>query len=516
MTDKFQEIELKFHCDIEGIKKLRRAQKVKDVATGNWRSRLLRAIYHDTADLALKRAGIALRTRKEGRYWVQTIKCNAKMHAGLSRVDEYHVRLRNEQLDLERIEDMQVRQLLEKACGGMPLTPVFETIIRRQYVQVAGPTGGVVEVSLDAGEVVVGGLIAPITEVEMELVQGPLEDLFQLAGGFMADIPFSFSSSNKASVGYGMLVEGRATQAMPLHAKDFVLTDGANTEIAYRDALRACLKQISHNLHVTRVSDHPEGPHQLRVGLRRLRSVFRVFKDVADVPEMRFLDGEARWLASQVGRLRDLDVLRDDIVAPVAKIRTEDQGFAQLAHELALAWDEAAPLVRANINAPRVGVFLLRLQAYCEGRGWIQMGDFTQTMRLARPISIHAELTLDRLRRKCAKKAKKLEQLSIEQRHDLRKELKKLRYASDFFLCLYPKKKSEKFLKSLKKLQNIFGYLNDVAMAEELVARHGHKSPEISMALGYLLGWHHGEAEKAFAHARVAWNNFAATKAFWL
>jgi Uncharacterized conserved protein len=64
MTDKNQEIELKFQCDIEGIKKLRRAQSVKDVAKGNWRSRLLRAIYHDTADQALKRAGIALRTRK--------------------------------------------------------------------------------------------------------------------------------------------------------------------------------------------------------------------------------------------------------------------------------------------------------------------------------------------------------------------------------------------------------------------------------------------------------------------
>jgi CHAD domain-containing protein len=208
-------------------------------------------------------------------------------------------------------------------------------------------------------------------------------------------------------------------------------------------------------------------------------------------------------------------VLRDDIVAPVAKIRTEDVGFAQLTKELQVAWEEAAPLVRDNINAPRVGSFLLRLQAYCEGRGWIQMGDFTQTMRLARPINIHAQLTLDRMARKCAKQAKRLEQLSIEQRHDLRKDLKKLRYASDFFLCLYPKKKSDRFVKALKKLQNIFGYLNDVAMAEELVAQHGHKSPEISMALGYLLGWHHGEAEKAFGHARVAWNDFAATKAFW-
>ena len=65
---------------------------------------------------------------------------------------------------------------------------------------------------------------------------------------------------------------------------------------------------------MVRKLDDTEGPHQLRVGLRRLRSAFLVYKSALESPEMARLSGEAKWLGQEVGGLRDLDVVANDIV----------------------------------------------------------------------------------------------------------------------------------------------------------------------------------------------------------
>ena len=49
--------------------------------------------------------------------------------------------------------------------------------------------------------------------------------------------------------------------------------------VVARDVLRDCHAQIAANLVVVAGSTEPEGPHQLRVGLRRLRTAFAVFED---------------------------------------------------------------------------------------------------------------------------------------------------------------------------------------------------------------------------------------------
>jgi hypothetical protein len=74
------------------------------------------------------------------------------------------------------------------------------------------------------------------------------------------------------------------------------------------------------------------------------------------------------------------------------------------------------------------------------------------------------------------KYGKRLEELSVPERHEMRKAMKKMRYGIEFFGSLYPKDAVKPFLKRMKKLQDIFGYLNDVAMAETL--------PEMSNVTG--------------------------------
>ena len=51
----------------------------------------------------------------------------------------------------------------------------------------------------------------------------------------------------------------------------------------------------------------------------------------------------------------------------------------------------------------------------------------------------------------------------------MRIALKKLRYATEFFAALYPKKRTKPHLAALKELQDGLGHLNDVAVAERLI-----------------------------------------------
>ncbi len=78
----------------------------------------------------------------------------------------------------------------------------------------------------------------------------------------------------------------------------------------------------------------------------------------------------------------------------------------------------------------------------------------------------------------------------------MRRSLKKLRYLIEFFAPLFPSKDVKSFVKQLKTLQDVFGYVNDVRMAEQLrtiAAEHGD-GPDCAVAAGVVLGWHEEKA----------------------
>ena len=119
--------------------------------------------------------------------------------------------------------------------------------------------------------------------------------------------------------------------------------------------------------------------------------------------------------------------------------------------------------LRKLLAEARVQAFLIDLARFVETRGWLVPQDFGQTERLAAPVVELAGKALNKRWKKVGKRARGLATLDAEQRHELRKELKTLRYAVEFFSSLYPAKHVDPFLKRLKKLQTVFGDLNDAA-----------------------------------------------------
>ena len=421
-------------------------------------------------------------------------------------------------LHLEAIPDTAVRDEIISRVDGAPLQPVCETVIKRSFGPLALEDGTRAELAIDSGEIRAQGRSAPFWEAEIELVEGSPRGLFDLAQKLLPDGGFRFSRLSKAARGYMLAEEGRiGAPPAPKYAEAIALDSAENTELAARDILRECLQQIAMNMEVLRELDDPEAPHQLRVGLRRLRSAFSVFESALESPELAKLKEEARWLGQEVGHLRNLDVMANEIVGTEARAHADEPALAALTGALAQLSAELRNDVRALTTGGRAQAFIMDLARFVETRGWLVPEDATQTGRLAAPVADTADAALNKRWKKVKKQARGLEKLDTDQRHELRKELKKLRYAAEFFAPLFPAKRVDPFLKRLKRLQTIFGDLNDAAIVKAHFSdsKAPSNDPGAQRAIGWVIGASQARAEFAWAHARASWRKLERADPFW-
>ncbi|MEM9783080.1 MAG: CHAD domain-containing protein, partial [Pseudomonadota bacterium] len=159
------------------------------------------------------------------------------------------------------------------------------------------------------------------------------------------------------------------------------------------------------------------------------------------------------------------------------------------------------------------------LAEYVALRGWLDPTDHTQTRRLALPFVELAEGAGRRADRRVRKRARDVETLDHDARHDLRKALKTLRYVVEFCAAAWPAKRSERFVKALKRLQTLFGDLNDAAMAEALFladdAPAAH-DPAAARAAGRLIGGSLAMADHAWEGVLARWRDFEKARRPWV
>lgn len=517
--DAMSETELKLVIDRAAARALWPRAIALGLAAAAPRPKLLRSVYYDAPGLPLSKAGIALRLRRDGRRWVQTAKAKSSLHGGLSRALEDEAPAPGGRLDPARIADPGLRADVEAVAAVALLGPVCETRIRRAAGCLEGPGGLRVELAVDEGEIVAGERAEPFREAEIELLEGPVSGLFDLALRLFPEGGLRFSRLSKSARGLLLAAEGRIEpSAGPRGAGAVAIPEGATAEAAAQAAFRECLAQVADNMAFAAESDAPEGPHQLRVGLRRLRAALGLFGPATGGPEAARLGAEARWLAGEAGRLRDLDVLAEEIVAPAAAASRAEPGFAPLEAALGARRSEARTALRAALAGPRAQAFLLHLARFVECRGWLDPADLSQTERLARPARAFADEALALVWRKAGKRAKGLAALDVEARHELRKALKKLRYAIEFLAPLYAPKPVEGFLRRLKAMQDVFGGLNDLATAEAILGGDGSPAAAdapAQRAAGRVLGAGALRAAADWPKAAALWRALARERAFW-
>jgi inorganic triphosphatase YgiF len=437
------EIELKAGLSPAGARQLIQRLQV-DEGAGEGQI-TLRSLYFDRPDEALAKAGIALRIRTEGGRRVQTLKLGRRLVGGFQQVRELDMPISGKAPRLDLVPDRAVRARLEKLAAETPLQPRHETQVTRTRWQVRAP-GGLVEVALDRGHIRAGAARIPVLEVEFELLGGSPSALFALARHYLGESDAWLGLPNKAARG-AALSRGEGVRAPALSSKPFPPAEGSPASDAFDKGLHHLAPAIAASLHRVLTTDDPEGPHQLRVALRRLRVLLKLHRRGLVKETARALGDEARRLGQIVSPLRDADVLVPVILAEPGATEAELQP-----HLLRMLARQRTATRRELQRAGATG-FAIRLLELAALGGWRGRHEDV-------PIESRAMPVLRDLWANIGPRADALALLPEAERHELRKLLKKLRYSIEFT----PKPRSKAFISCLKSLQEDLGELNDLSV----------------------------------------------------
>lgn len=458
-----REIELKLQLPAGAAEVLPRVAPLSEVPA---RTTRLDATYFDTADRLLQRHAMALRLRRAGRQWVQTLKTADSARGGLSSRPEWEspakLRRGKPQVDLSLLKDTPLPALLAKHALSS-LQPAFRSRFTRTVWLVSFRKSRV-EVAMDRGNLEAQRdgrrMTEPIAELELELKSGRAEDLLllalQLAGRGRRALGLVPLVRSKAERGYRL---ADATAAAPTKAAARGFVQSLDRKMSSGTALRAI---ISHGLEVLLANTEavgdlydPEYLHQARVALRRMRSALRLLdRKRADFPPA--LADELRWAGQLLGNARDWDVFASQtlpafIAGAQQAIGTGARALQDRARQRC---DAAHRVLAAGLASARYAQLVLRLHAWT-----------LTTPARGRSLEQLAPRALRRASARLLAAARFFAALSPERRHRVRILAKRLRYALDFLAVALPRSATEGYVAALSDLQDVLGELNDAAAA---------------------------------------------------
>lgn len=199
-----KETEIKLRVSRATLAALRDHPLLKKRNKSGWEQRELFNQYFDTPERDLAAAKVALRVRRDGEQFIQTLKTRGQSVAGLSERNEWDWNLAKAKLDLKKLDDSCWPAALAE-LDKKQLVPIFTTDFIREKAEIAwgrGKAKVVIEAALDLGKVVAGEGEEEICELELELRQGEPDALLELAAELAADLALMPCDISKAERGY--------------------------------------------------------------------------------------------------------------------------------------------------------------------------------------------------------------------------------------------------------------------------------------------------------------------------
>ena len=571
------EQELKLH-----VPQAARSGVEKDLLRGRVTHMRLQAFYFDTPARDLVRAKIALRLRREGEQWVQTLKMPGEN--SLSRIEINHNRP-SPDLDLSVYATEPFAALLAKHAGSLSIC--YETDVQRIFRQ-ARTELGVVELAFDTGLLRAGSLELPISEIEFELKRGQLAAVFTLgkkwqqAHGLILDVRSKSERGDRLALlnaelnamderkanGHALFRSRAIAQFWAARtAKDVVLHPKIQANAALAAVSAECLDQIIRNTAIlaevdtagTYQASGAEHVHQLRVGIRRLRSAWSFFNGIATLPSEQ-LRAEIKLHFAKLGGTRDDDVLKETLlpvlsaagqpplilddgltppdtenvalsrsfqgwlldllawtVLPVAPV-AQPSAIAAPSNSDALGQRPAVELQSTGTSVTRSlarqALDVTELSAPTEGIAQVDAQAPAATIaKVQKPLTLKEALIkkLKKWHRRLLQDGLQFDQLSVESRHELRKLGKKLRYALQFTESLLPTTRLKAYRKQLAAVQDILGEMNDLAVARDRFILLRDAQPSAWFACG----WITSRLDALTQDACAAFKELSRTERFW-
>lgn len=505
------ERELKFHVPAQQRSRLKARLRRLEAETIE-----LHARYYDTAAQTLARAGIALRLRLEGEVWVQTMKLPGPDE--VSRIEWNHTRPQAS-LDLSLYDDTHVEALMRSVAERLECRYVTHITRLRKELRSAS---GIVEVSYDEGAVLAGSVSLPVHELELEGVSGEASDLFALSREWLDEYRLVIDLRSKAARGDALAALRRNNAKVQVAGPDMtasgskarrpaalstehvqrlaaavragqpVLAPDVGIGEAYLQCANDCMSQIVRNSGFlagldgmrTTAEQRIDYVHQIRVGIRRLRACWQLFGKTAAYPEP--LLAELKHYFGILGQARDLDVIENELLPRLIQAGMPPDTTQSMV-EVSDHSGERASLAAS----PEFQQTLLDLLEHLVLYGDAVSGNPALRKPAAPLLCKRLNGWLDAIRRK----APSFLEAHWDERHRVRKRVKRLRYGMEFAQGTLDPTRLTPLRNALVSAQKALGQLNDLYVAAEYYRGAGARHPSAMFALGWLAATQAHEAQ---------------------
>lgn len=469
---------------------------------GRPRAAAATVVFHDTAEGTLAQAGLALAVEPRGRGAVQRLVRSLPADGAAEPARPLPV-LAETRLARPVPDPAPLADLLPK---GHALLAVAAAVGRRVSLALAGEAS----LTLFAGSLRAVAAERPFARLLLALPAARAAEGFDLLRALAADRPLLVPATTLAEEARALAL---GVPARPLWQGGPDLAGAATVEDGARRAIGQLTLALLAAAPIAAAGNDPEGVHQVRVAIRRLRTALTLFRPAIDCAEIAALKDRLGTLARTLGPARDWDIFLGGTLAEIRAAFAQEAAIAALGRAAEAARADAYRAVRAALAAPEFRLLALDLAAAVTARPWHGRGD--TAAEAAAPLEGFADATLARLHRRLLRAGEGFAGLEIEALHALRLKAKRLRYAGELFGALFPGKKRRRFQKALAALQDALGHLNDTAVAAALMRALGGRGKERAFAAGVVQGWVAAKAQHARETAAEAWAEFIDRPPFW-
>ncbi|MCS3729796.1 inorganic triphosphatase YgiF [Bradyrhizobium betae] len=502
------EIELKLLVDADRMAHFNAAPVIAANARNKGSRKHLKSVYYDTSERVLRRNGLSLRVRQSGARFVQTVKTDAADDP--LRRGEWEASVASLAPDLALAMPF-IPEKLRDRLETQPLEAVFTADVHRHARMIDLPAGSV-EIAFDHGVLTAGDRSLPVNEIELELKSGSASTIYEVALRLAEHGAVKPSIRTKSARGFDLAADTPPSARRPGKLR---LDPSVTLDEAFSTILRSCFLHLLQSLPAAEDGRNPEGVHQLRVSLRRLRSALDLMRSVGALSNLDALRSEAKWLAQDLSAARDWDVFQLETLPTIARACPAVAGFDALGKAAAGRQSDAYRKAHDALGDRRCAMFLIGLGGWIETRGWRNDVAAEDLGQLAEPAVNFAQRILSEQYSKVLKRGRRFKSLPAPQLHRVRLATKRLRYLSEFLLQLFADRKSaRKFSRRLAALQEELGAFNDMAVTASLLDGLG-AGPDSAIAAAAIAGWQARASVGVQPALRDTWRDFTAARVPW-
>lgn len=428
--------------------------------------------YHDTDDLRLVRWGASLRYRPaEG--W--TVK--------LPRAVDGSVMVRQKHIfegGPARVPDDAVDLVRGLVRGGM-LKPVARLQTVRHRTGITRVAGGqpLADVVLDEVSVLDGHrVVERFREVEIELADDAEDSMMAPILAPLIDAGARPSEPVPKIVrALGMRAAATPDVTAPSADPSWTVAELVRSAVATSSE-----RLIAHDAAV-RLGDDPEGVHQARVAVRRLRSDLRSLRSMLDPDWRDELRGELGWLGGELGMVRDLDVLDERLREHAAALLDDDErSVGVLLDRLGVRREAARAELLSTMREPR---YVALLDALVESAAGPRVLDDVSDVSAADVMGVVMEAPWGHLKKLCDGLGPRSADGEL---HEARIRAKRVRYAAEALAPVFGKP-ARRFARRAEALQAVLGSHQDAVVAIGWLRQQGEgASPRVAFTAGVLAG----------------------------